>query len=74
MPAMMGREKAWVEYFGKRLAEAEKELAGFKSAIAKHGLRVFHRDSLNGERDVTQQQLQDLESSVEEYRAALRDD
>ena len=70
----MGKDKAWVEYFGKRLAEDEKELAGFKSAIADHGLRVFHRDSLNGERDVTQQQLKDLESSVEEYRAALRND
>jgi hypothetical protein len=63
----------WVEYFSNRLAEAEKELADFESAIAKHKLRVLHRD-VNGERDVTEQHRQDLKSTIAEYRATLRDD
>jgi hypothetical protein len=61
----------WNQYFGKQLAAAEKELAGFIQAVAKHGLRVFHRD-LNGERDVTDQELKSLEEQVEEYRRMLR--
>ena len=70
---MGDRTKEWVDYFSKRLAEAEKELADFEATIAKHGLRVFHRD-VNGERDVTEQNRQDLKSTIAEYRAALRDD
>jgi hypothetical protein len=68
----MAKDSEWGDYFRKRLAEAEKELAGFKSAIAQYKLRVFHRDT-NGERDVTDQHLRHLESTVEEYRAALRE-
>jgi hypothetical protein len=70
---MDDKTKDWIDYFSKRLAEAQKELAGFESAVAKHGLRVFHRD-INGERDVTEENRQNLKSAVEEYRAALRDD
>jgi hypothetical protein len=69
----MARDSEWIEYFTKRLAEEEKELAGFKNAIAKHGLRVFHRD-MSGERDVTQEHIKHLEAAIAEYRAMLRDD
>jgi len=66
-------DKEWREIFVKELARAEKELAGFKEAVAKYRLRVYHRD-LHGERDMTEQNLKDLESAVEEYRRVLRDD
>ncbi len=68
------KNRDWEGYFRERLAEAEKELAGFKNAVEKHGLRVRTRDTVNGERDITDQQLRDLESTVEEYRAVLRDE
>jgi hypothetical protein len=67
------KDREWVEYFTKRLAEAEKELAGFENAVAKHGLRVFERDA-NGERDVTERDRRMLQDAVEEYRRCLRDD
>jgi hypothetical protein len=70
---MGAKTTEWVDYFSKRLAEAEKELANFESAITKHKLRVFHRD-VHGERDVTEQHRQDLQSAIAEYRAAMRDD
>ena len=70
---MRDRNREWTEYFTQRLAEAEKELAGFESAIAKFGLRVRHRD-INGERDVTEEQRKQLKDAVEEYRKMLRDD
>lgn len=69
----MAKSTEWDEYFGKRLAEAEKALADFKDAVAKYRLRVLHRDT-NGERDVTDEEVRHLESTVEEYRAMLRDD
>ena len=68
---MTTRDQEWTEYFTKRLAEAEKELADFKSAVARYGLRVRHRD-VNGERDVTDEELKWLEDAVEEYRSMLR--
>lgn len=67
------RGREWIEYFTKRLAEAEKELAGFENAVAKHGLRVFERD-VNGERDVTGRSRKMLEDTVEEYRRCLREE
>jgi hypothetical protein len=66
----MMRAKDWSDYFGKRLAEAEKALRKFKSVIVDRGLRVFRHD-INGEIDVTAEQMRELESQVEEYRAAL---
>jgi hypothetical protein len=69
----MARDAEWVKYFSARLAEAERELDGFKNAIAKYKLRVLHRDT-SGERDVTNQHLRDLQSAIDEYRAMLRDD
>jgi len=68
------RTVEWRNYFSKRLVEAESELASFESAISKFGLRVFHRDALNGERDVTDHELQTMKSQIEEYRAMLRED
>jgi hypothetical protein len=70
---MRDRNREWTDYFTKRLAETEEELAGFESAIAKHGLRIRHRD-INGERDVTEEQRQHLKDAIEEYRRMLRDD
>ncbi len=67
------RNREWTEYFSQRLAEAEKELADFRSAIASYKLRVCHRD-IYGERDVTEQELIHLEEAVEEYRRMLRED
>jgi hypothetical protein len=61
------------EWVRKRLAEEEKELADFKNAIAKHGLRVWHCDA-NGERDVTDENIRHLEATVAEYRAMMRED
>ena len=66
-------DRNWTEYLSWRLAEAEKELIDFKSAIAKYGLCVCHRD-VNGERDVTDQEVKHLEQTVEEYRRLLRAD
>lgn len=66
------KSRDWKDYFSKRLAESEKELVDFKEAIAKHGLRVRHRD-VNGERDVTEEQIKQLEDTVAEYRRILRD-
>jgi hypothetical protein len=62
----------WDAYFTKALKDAETELANFESAVAKHGLRVRHKDK-DGERDVTEQNRRALKHAVEEYRAALRD-
>ena len=67
------KSQDWTKYFTDRLVEAEKELAGFELAVANHGLRVRHRDH-QGERDVTDQELRQLEDAVEEYRGMLRDD
>ncbi len=64
------KDREWNDYFAKRLAEAEKELANFNNAVAKHGLRIYHRD-LNGERDMTEHERKDLEGRVTEYRQAL---
>jgi hypothetical protein len=69
----MTRDREWVEYFTKRLAEAENGLAGFENAVAQHGLRVFERDQ-NGERDVTERSRRMLQDEIEEYRKCLRDD
>ena len=63
----------WNAYFRARLAEAEKELREFRQAVRDHGLRVWHRD-INGERDMTASEDQVLQSQVDEYRAALKDD
>lgn len=68
----MAKDSEWGDYFRKRLAEAAKELADFKSAIAKYKLRVFEHDT-RGERDVTGKHLRHLESTVEEYRTMLRE-
>lgn len=70
---MAHSDSEWSEYFTKALAEAEKELAGFENAVAKHGLRVFERD-VNGERDVTERERKVLRDAVNEYRRCLRDD
>jgi hypothetical protein len=67
------KDEEWIKYFTNRLAESEKELADFKSAIANHGLRVRHRD-VHGERDVTDQQVNQLEKAIDDYRRMLRDD
>jgi hypothetical protein len=67
------RTLEWTEYFTRRLAEAEKELAGFENAVAKHGLRVLERDA-SGERDVTERDRKMLQESVEEYRRCLRNE
>jgi hypothetical protein len=69
---VMAKDSEWGDYFRKRLAEAAKELADFKSAIAKYKLRVFEHDT-RGERDVTGKHLRHLESTVEEYRTMLRE-
>jgi hypothetical protein len=69
----MARDAEWIAYFSARLAEAEKELAGFENCVAKHGLRVFERD-VNGERDVTGQSRKMLQDAVEEYHRCLRDE
>jgi hypothetical protein len=66
-------DQEWVDYFTKRLAEAEKALAAFENAVAYHGLRVFERDQ-SGERDVTGRHRQMLQDEIEEYRNCLRDD
>ena len=70
----MAHDREWVEYFTRRLTEAEKELAGFENAVAKHGLRVFERDLVHGERDVTERSRKMLQDAIEEYRRCLRDD
>jgi hypothetical protein len=57
----------WVEYFTKRLAEAQKELADFEACCAEHGLRVR-----NNGNDVTERCRETLKNAVEEYKAALR--
>jgi hypothetical protein len=67
------RDQEWVEYFTKRLAEAERALAGFENAVAHYGLRVFERD-LHGERDITERHRKMLQGEIEEYRKCLRDD
>jgi hypothetical protein len=67
------KDEEWIKYFTNRLAESEKELADFKSAIANHGLRVRHRD-VHGERNVTDQRVNQLEKAIDEYRRMLRDD
>jgi hypothetical protein len=67
------RDEEWRAIFGELLVDAQKELANYKAAIANHGLRVYHRD-VNGERDVTERELQSLQATIEEYQAALRDD
>lgn len=67
-------DREWVEYFTKRLAEAERALAGFENAVAQHGLRVFERDQQNGERDVTERHRRMLRDEVEDYRKRLSDD
>lgn len=64
------KDSEWNEYFTKRLAEAEKELANYNHAVAKHGLRIYHRD-LNGERDMTEHERKDLEDRVAEYRQTI---
>ena len=71
--ALMARDAEWIAYFSARLAEAEKELAGFENCVAKHGLRVFERD-VNGERDVTGRSRKMLQDAVQEYRRCLRDE
>jgi hypothetical protein len=69
----MAKDAGWIAYFSARLAEAEKELAAFENAVAKHGLRVFERD-VNGERDVTGRSRKMLQDAVDEYRRCLRDE
>lgn len=69
----MTHDREWVEYFTRRLSEAEKELAAFENAVAHHGLRVFERDQ-NGERDVTGRSRQLLQDEIDEYRECLRND
>ena len=70
---MKDRNQDWIAYFTTRLDASEKELAGFKAAIARYGLRVRHRD-ITGERDVTDEEVKHLEDTIEEYRSMLRDD
>ena len=72
----MAKDAGWVKYFSARLAEAEKELAGFENvenAVAQHGLRVFERD-VDGERDVTERSRKILQEAIDEYRRCLRDE
>jgi hypothetical protein len=70
----MWRSGDWKVYFRGRLAKVEAELAGFESAIAKYGLKIIHRDAVNGEVDVTDSELLNLRKQIEEYRVMLRDD
>ena len=58
-----------IDYFTKRLAEAESRLTGFDNAVARYG-RVL--DS-NSNQDVTEQERKGLQELVEEYRRYLRD-
>lgn len=66
------RDDEWRAIFGKLLADAEKELADFTGAIANHGLRILHRDTEHGERDVTEDCVREIQERIEEYRNALR--
>jgi hypothetical protein len=68
------RSERWIEYFTKRLREAQAELARLRNAISQHGLRVFTRDPVNGERDMTDEHLRQLEDSIKEYRTLLKND
>jgi len=61
-----------IGYLQKGLKHAEDELAGFKAAIANHGLRVREHDD-RGERDVTDQHLKECEEACEEYRRLIRE-
>jgi hypothetical protein len=70
---MRDRTQDWIVYFAKRLVETENELAGFKEAIDKYGLRICHRD-FTSERDVTDEEVKHLENKIEEFRRMLRDD
>lgn len=65
-------DEEWKDLYRPKLEKAEQELSDFKSEIDKNHLRVIHRD-INGEHDVTDDRLRDLEAAVEEYRAVLRD-
>ena len=61
------------ECIRKRLAETEKELAGFENSVSKYELRVWHRD-IHGEREMTDQYRWRLRAIIEDYRRLLRDD
>ncbi len=54
-------------WLNERITELEEELKRFENAVAKHGLRVFHRDT-NGEREVTDESRKALHRAIEEYR------
>ena len=61
--------REWIEYFTKRLAEAESRLTGFDDAVAQYG-RVLDG---NSDQDVTDQERKGLQELVEDYRRHLRD-
>jgi hypothetical protein len=65
-------DKAWKEYFTKRLNEARTELKEFRDAVHNRGLRIWHRD-VSGEKDMTASEEKVLEDQVREYEAALKD-
>ena len=67
----MAYNKQWIDYFAKRLADAEEELAGFEITVAEYG-GVFEREE-SGDRDVTDRERKMLQYAVEEYRRCLRD-
>jgi hypothetical protein len=64
------KDSEWNAYFTELLVEAEKELVNYNNAVAKYGLRVYHRDS-NGERDMTEHERKEIEGRIAEYRRAL---
>jgi hypothetical protein len=53
------------ELFQKVLAAAEKELSALRNAISKYRLRIYR----TVEHEVTEEELNDLEKRIEEYRA-----
>lgn len=60
-------DKEWSDYFRRRLAESQEELADFKQLVATRSLRVWHR-SADGETDMTDENLRRLEEAVREYQ------
>jgi hypothetical protein len=59
------------EHLAGLVKKAEDSLERFRTAVAEHGLRIREGD-VHGERDTTDQHLQDLEAARDEYRRLMR--
>jgi hypothetical protein len=66
-------DKERLDYFRRRLAETEQQLADFDRLVATRQHRIWRRD-LSGEEDVTGEVRANLERAVREYQSIVDKD